>query len=119
HAHHAFFKDAMLERFYAICNCCDCCCGAINAHRNGTPMLASSGYISQVDENLCTGCANCADYCQFGALEMGASTMKVDYDECMGCGICVDKCEQGAMALAADETKGIPLEVHALMDATA
>ena len=27
--HHTFFKDAMLGRFYAICNCCSCCCGAI------------------------------------------------------------------------------------------
>ncbi len=25
HVHHAFFKDAMLGRFYAICNCCSCC----------------------------------------------------------------------------------------------
>ena len=28
HVQHAFFKDAMLGRFYAICNCCSCCCGA-------------------------------------------------------------------------------------------
>jgi len=47
HVHHAFFKDAMLGRFYAICNCCACCCGAMHAHRNGTPMLAASGYVSQ------------------------------------------------------------------------
>ena len=32
HVHHAFFKDAMLGRFYAICNCCECCCGAMQAH---------------------------------------------------------------------------------------
>ena len=31
HVHHAFFKDAMLGRFYAICNCCTCCCGAMQA----------------------------------------------------------------------------------------
>ncbi len=52
HVHHAFFKDAMLGRFYAICNCCSCCCGAMQAHRNGVPMLAASGYVSQVDEDL-------------------------------------------------------------------
>ena len=33
HVHHAFFKDAMLGRFYAICNCCSCCCGAMQAFR--------------------------------------------------------------------------------------
>lgn len=117
HVHHAFFKDAMLERFYAICNCCECCCGAMNAHRNGTPMLASSGYISQVDEDLCISCDTCAEYCQFGALEMGDLFMQVDYEKCMGCGVCVDKCDQDAISLARDEAKGIPLEICALMDA--
>jgi hypothetical protein len=26
-----YYKDAMLGRFYAICNCCACCCGAMQA----------------------------------------------------------------------------------------
>ena len=119
HVHHAFFKDAMLERFYAICNCCECCCGAMHAHRTGTPMLASSGYIARVDENLCIGCEDCVDYCQFGSLEMGDMVMEVNYEKCMGCGVCVDKCEQGALALARDEAKGLPLEICALMDEAA
>jgi ferredoxin len=117
HVHHAFFKDAMLERFYAICNCCECCCGAMQAQRNGTPMLASSGYISQVDEALCTGCADCVDYCQFGALGVVDGLNRVDYDTCMGCGVCVGKCPQGALALVRDEAKGVPLEICALMQA--
>jgi hypothetical protein len=25
HLHSAWFKDVMLNRFYAICNCCKCC----------------------------------------------------------------------------------------------
>ena len=58
HVSHAFFKDAMLERFYAICNCCQCCCGAMKAHQNGTPMLASSGYVAHVETGLCIGCGD-------------------------------------------------------------
>ena len=119
HVHHAFFKDAMLERFYAICNCCECCCGALHAHQTGTPMLASSGYIAQVDEDLCISCDTCADYCQFGALEMGALIMDVSYEKCMGCGVCVDKCDQDAIALVRDEAKGVPLEICALMEQVA
>jgi Pyruvate/2-oxoacid:ferredoxin oxidoreductase delta subunit len=117
HVHHAFFKDAMLERFYAICNCCECCCGAMNAHRSGIPMLASSGYISRVDEDLCVGCADCVEYCQFGALAIVDGWNRVDYENCMGCGVCVDKCPQGAIELVRDEAKGIPLEICALLDA--
>ncbi len=78
HVHHAFFKDAMLGRFYAICNCCSCCCGAMNAHRNGTPMLASSGYVAQVDEDLCAGCGICADYCQFKAISVDNGTAVIE-----------------------------------------
>lgn len=80
-------------------------------------MLASSGYISQVDEELCIACDTCAEFCQFGALEVGDLHMNVDYEKCMGCGVCVDKCEQGAIALVRDQAKGIPLEICALMDA--
>ncbi|MEW5939605.1 MAG: 4Fe-4S binding protein, partial [Chloroflexota bacterium] len=116
HVHHAFFKDAMLERFYAICNCCDCCCGAMQAQRNGTPMLASSGYVCVADETLCTGCSDCNEFCQFGALEVTEGVNRVHYEKCMGCGICVSKCEQGALALRRDDAKGIPLEICALME---
>lgn len=116
HVHHAFFKDAMLDRFYAICNCCECCCGAMHAHRNGTPMLASSGYVSQVDEDQCIGCGECVDYCQFGALSVVDNMNRVDYEQCMGCGVCLDKCPQGALTLVRDEAKGIPLEICSLME---
>jgi len=116
HVHHAFFKDAMLERFYAICNCCECCCGAMQAHRHGTPMLASSGYISQVDEDLCIGCGDCNEFCQFNALEVVDGVNHVIYEKCMGCGVCVNKCDHDAMSLVADESKGIPLEIHSLME---
>lgn len=116
HVHHAFFKDAMLERFYAICNCCDCCCGAMQAHRSGTPMLASSGYISQVDLDFCIGCGDCIPFCQFHALELVDGYNHVLYEKCMGCGICISKCSQEALSLARDEGKGIPLEICSLME---
>lgn len=118
HVHHAFFKDAMLGRFYAICNCCECCCGAMNAHRRGTPMLASSGYIAQVLEEMCIGCQTCEDYCQFGALSIGSNgVMDVDHALCMGCGVCESKCPEGGIALVAAPEKGVPLEIDKLMQA--
>lgn len=116
HVHHAFFKDAMLGRFYAICNCCACCCGAMNATRNGIPMIIPSGYISRVDENECVGCGVCVEYCQFDALTRGYDfTMAVDAERCMGCGVCVDQCDMDAMILVRDESKGAPLEIEQLM----
>jgi Pyruvate/2-oxoacid:ferredoxin oxidoreductase delta subunit len=118
HVHHAFFKDAMLGRFYAICNCCECCCGAINSHKNGTPMLASSGYTAEIDEERCIGCWTCEPYCQFGALtssENGTSMIK--WEKCMGCGVCVNQCPEEAIQLVLAPEKGVPLEIEKLMRA--
>jgi ferredoxin len=115
HVHHAFFKDAMLGRFYAICNCCACCCGAMQAHQHGTPMLASSGYVGRVDTDLCIGCGDCSDFCQFGALSVSGTFAALDPDACMGCGVCVSKCAYGALSLVRDPVKGEPLEIHELL----
>ena len=114
HVHHAFFKDAMLGRFYAICNCCACCCGAMQAHRHGTPMLAASGYEACVDADRCVGCGVCAEACQFGALSVEDGTAVVDQAACMGCGVCVHQCTQGAVSLMRDPAKGEPLEIRDL-----
>lgn len=116
HVQHAFFKDAMLDRFYAICNCCACCCGAIQAWRNGVPMLASSGYVSQVDLDRCCGCSACAESCQFGAITVQDGRALVDMGRCMGCGVCASKCPYEAIALRREPARGEPLEIQALLD---
>jgi ferredoxin len=119
HVHHAFFKDAMLGRFYAICNCCDCCCGAMQAHRHGTPMLASSGYSAKVNSDLCAGCGDCVQYCQFHALGVGDGLNHVDGGRCMGCGICISKCSHQALSLERVPEKGEPLDIAALWEEAA
>ena len=116
HVHHAFFKDAMLGRFYAICNCCSCCCGAMQQQRNGVLMLTSSGYLCHVDQSLCVGCGICEEVCPFDAIEVRGMTLVVDEEACMGCGVCVDKCEMGALRLELDPQKGEPLEIQKLME---
>ena len=114
HVSHAFFKDVMLDRFYAICNCCSCCCGAMNAHHRGTPMLASSGYICRMKEERCISCETCVDLCQFSAIDLQAA-QPIDEDKCMGCGVCVNSCPEEALFLDRDPTRGEPLEIHNLM----
>jgi ferredoxin len=109
HVHHAFFKDAMLGRFYAICNCCSCCCGAMKAQRNGTPMLASSGYLSRVDEENCPGCGTCVEYCQFDAMTIVDNLISIDESKCMGCGVCVSHCVNEALRLELAPWKGEPM----------
>lgn len=115
HVHHAFFKDAMLGRFYAICNCCSCCCGAIRAWQSGVPMLASSGYVVRVDEEQCVGCGLCARSCPFQALAVEDRRVVADTARCMGCGVCTSVCKREALSLERDPSKGEPLEIRELL----
>lgn len=123
HVHTAWFKQAMLDRFYAICNCCKCCClGMKFTAEYKMKMLLPSGYRSIVNEN-CAGCGVCAKYCQFDALEIVSNSdngkerkrCNVIRERCFGCGICEGKCKKEAISLVLDPEKGIPLNIEALL----
>lgn len=108
--HHAFFKEAMLGRFYAICNCCPCCCGAIQAWRNGLPMLAPSGYRPRIDTTACRGCGACRARCPFGAIVLTEGLARVNPGRCLGCGLCAEACPAGAVQMKRAPETGDPLD---------
>jgi ferredoxin len=114
HVHSAWFKDAMLGRFYAICNCCKCCCGGIEKMRQGVRMMAGSGYVAEIDASLCANCGDCVEACPFGALSKNSGDIARDWTLCLGCGVCEVTCGTGAISLARDEPKGAPLDVRTL-----
>jgi len=118
--HAAYFKKEMKGRFYAICNCCDCCCIGMrmwNMLDGAVPFLAASGYSMAVTDD-CTGCGRCAEPkgCPFHAIQMNedATRAVIDAAKCMGCGACERTCTAGALELRRDPTKGDPLDVEAL-----
>jgi ferredoxin len=119
HIHTAWFKDAAAGRFYAICNCCKCCCGGIDAMTHmGIPMMLSSGYVAQVSPE-CNGCGACTSSCPFDALRVSDGTAHVIWDECMGCGVCAGRCRRQAITLQRDPRKGVPLDVRVLAEEAA
>jgi heterodisulfide reductase subunit A-like polyferredoxin len=91
----------------------------MEAQRNGTPMIASSGYVAVVDEGLCAACSACADSCQFAATSVDDGFAHIDTSACMGCGVCVTHCPQEAISLLRDPAKGEPLEIQKLIAHTA
>ncbi|MDO8671437.1 MAG: 4Fe-4S binding protein [Dehalococcoidia bacterium] len=94
-----------------MCSCChDCCVDWDRLTRNDIPISyrwEKSRYLAQIDDELCNGCQNCFDRCQFDAIEMvkpvGSRIYKavMDDDKCFGCGVCVLDCAPNAIALKA------------------
>jgi ferredoxin len=78
-------------------------------------MLASSGYVAELDRTTCVACGSCAEVCPFGALNVQEQTLAIDAKACMGCGVCVAACPQDALSLERDPTKGEPLRIRELV----
>lgn len=115
HVHTAWFKDLCLDRFFAICNCCKCCCGGIEAMmKYSMPMLISSGFSAKVDKNKCNGCGICERVCPFNAPKVVDGKSQINTKKCMGCEVCKDKCPEKAITLFLDKTKPDPLEIDKL-----
>lgn len=123
HVHTAWFKGTMLDRFYAICNCCSCCClGMQFMARYGMKMLLPSGYRAVIGAD-CVGCGKCVRFCQFNALEMvppsadaTGESCRVIPGKCFGCGVCEGKCPRSAISLALAPETGVPLNIETLAD---
>jgi ferredoxin len=115
HIQTAWFKDVCFSRFYAICDCCTCCCIGIQAiAKYHIPMAASSGYVARVDDTICSGCGECEKICPFSAIKVHR-VAEVDRETCLGCGVCVEQCPENALQLILDKSKGEPMDVRELV----
>lgn len=89
------------DNHYYICNCCPCCCGVLRGltEFDIPTALASSGFNSSVDAQICSGCGECLESCHFGALSLEGDICQVEISHCVGCGLCVSACSTGALKL--------------------
>ena len=55
-----------------MCNCCGCCCEALQAARRFSPMqpIETTNYIPKVNEESCISCGKCSKVCPVLAISM-------------------------------------------------
>ena len=92
-----------------ICNCCGCCCEALQAARKFSPMqpVATTNYIPKISSDTCISCGKCVKVCLVLAIAMeeageGADVKKhpvIDEEICLGCGVCARNCPTKAIEL--------------------
>ena len=89
-----------------ICNCCGCCCEALQAARHFSPMqpVATTNYIPEISLENCVGCGKCAKVCPVLAISMeegenGKKKAVVNREICLGCGVCARNCAVKAIEL--------------------
>ncbi len=89
------------DRHHYICNCCTCCCGILRGvvEFSIPTAVAHSNFRAVVDTELCIGCGDCIERCQFGALSVPEDICEVDYARCVGCGLCATVCPTDSLAL--------------------
>ena len=92
-----------------MCNCCnDCCIDFQTLEHCDIPLdhhYAKSRYEARIDQDICDGCQDCVDNCNFDSITMvkspGSKKLKaqVDPEACYGCGCCFMVCEPKAISL--------------------
>jgi NADPH-dependent glutamate synthase beta subunit-like oxidoreductase/ferredoxin len=73
--------------------------------------------VSNVDEELCRGCGDCENVCDYGAIQVqekedGIRVAQVDVAVCKGCGTCTSVCPTGAAHLKFFRSKDIESELE-------
>jgi len=124
-SHQAYFKADMGDRFYAICNCCPCCCPSVlktNLELDGIiPFTNSSpsGLVAVIGDD-CTGCGACVEKCLYHAIKLNEDETRAEviFDRCQGCGVCEGQCPVEAITLRAEPAKGGMLNLDELRKTT-
>ncbi len=88
-----------------ICNCCSCCCDALQAYKRlGYANTFNSNFQARVTNDTCKGCGICVKKCPVDAIKLEKIAPKkllsvVDKERCIGCGVCARFCKHKSMQM--------------------
>jgi ferredoxin len=104
------FGENVQRRVNFICNCCGCCCEALQASRRFAHLhpVHTSNYLPELDTDACNGCGKCVIACPVEAMSLVSANdpktpkrraAKLDEELCLGCGVCVRACPTDGLRL--------------------
>lgn len=87
----------------------DCDVDAADMHLVLKPTQSSkelfySGYIAEINQDICTNCGKCISICNFDAIISDNTETKIIEQECEGCGYCTHICPQSAITMKSRPT---------------
>ena len=91
----------------AICNCEIKACLAMRSTVGlRMPIMFRAESTAMIGHSECTGCGECLQACQFGAIGYSEAGDKaaIDLQRCFGCGVCRNFCPVGAIRLVERDT---------------
>ena len=104
------FGENVQKRVSFICNCCGCCCEAMNTARRFALMnpVHTTNFIPQIDSQDCNGCGKCVNVCPVEAMTLVSANnpskpkmkqARLNEDICLGCGLCAKSCDKNYITL--------------------
>ena len=76
--------------------------------------LLSEAVVSEVNEELCSGCGFCLNACPYSAIELVDGKAEINAVMCKGCGCCASTCPSGAIEQKGFKTEQISAMIHAV-----
>jgi formate hydrogenlyase subunit 6/NADH:ubiquinone oxidoreductase subunit I len=112
------FGENVQNKVAFICNCCGCCCEAMLAAKRFAVLnpIATTNFLPEVSEDLCSGCGKCAEACPVEAMGLVSASdphhlkrrkARLEESLCLGCGVCVRACTKGSIKLKARKQRVI------------
>ena len=84
--------------------------------------MKGEGVVSEVNEDLCSGCKTCISICPYGAIDTqersddpSHNVAVVNKALCKGCGACASACPSGAIDQKGYKTQQIKVMVEAIL----
>ena len=115
------FVDNCQEEVQHNCNCCSCCCWNVSPIKNRLvprDYIMATYYLRTTDEDICSGCGQCAKDCPLEIIEMAEDLPVIDESICIGCGVCLLHCPTDAAKLKRKD-ENVPFQNFSILHNTA